>query len=245
MLVFIVPLKSARVADSWEQVSKLFCRTIASACAQTSAEFRIVVACHEIPQGDFSNPNLEFIQVPYPAPSTASFSDLRLDKKHKRFTAFTRALEYSPNHVMFLDADDLVSNRLAQFVADHSAANGWYLRSGYFFCEKQALLHRERWRFHKWCGSSYIVRPEHLAFLLGSDERILYSHRWLDREMRRHGTPLRPLPFSGAIYTVAHGDSFRDYESLLWPSHPVMGPLRRMIFHRPVTPQIQQEFGLA
>jgi len=244
MLIFLVPFKSARAAASWARACRLLARTVASACAQTCADFRVLVACHELPDGAFSSPMLEFIEVDHPPPSPSDPDELRMDKKRKLGIALRRAREYSPSHVMFLDADDLVSRRLAAFVAAHPAANGWYLRSGYFHCERQPRLHLERRRFDQWCGSSHIVRPELLGFLDRMDDRPFYFHTRLTRDLRRQGTPIRPLPFRGAIYSVAHGENFRDYERILWPDHPLLGPLRRIVFHRALTPDIRTEFGL-
>lgn len=244
MLIFIVPLKSARVADSWERVSQLLARTVASACAQTSPEFRVVVACHEIPAGGFSHPRLEFVQVNYPPPSPSDRSDMRADMQCKHLVAFRRAREYSPSHVMFLDSDDLVSNRLAEFVARHSSENGWYMRSGYFFCERQLRLYVERRRFDEWCGSAHIVRPEHLDFIAHAGDRLVFDHRQLTGDLERHGTSIRPLPFKGAVYTISHGENFNDYERTLWPEAPVRRALRRIVHHRAITPRIRQEFGL-
>lgn len=244
MLVFIIPLKSATVSASWERVSRLFFRTAASACAQTSPEFRVVVACHEIPEGNFSHPGIEFIQVAHPIPSRENFREREADKQRKQLAALRRAREYSPSHVMFLDSDDLVSNRLAEFVARHRDVNGWYLRSGYFHSGRQSHLHLERRRFDQWCGSAHILRPELLDSLVQSNDYLVYDHRRLAQAMRERGSPLRPLPFRGAIYTVSHGETLNDYEPILWPGHPVWKPVRRLLFHRAITPAIRSEFGL-
>jgi hypothetical protein len=244
MLVFLVPFKSARAAACWDRACRLLARTLASACAQTSRAFRVVVVCHELPEGDFADPALEFVQADHPAPSPSNPDDLRADKKRKLLIALRSARKHAPSHVMFLDADDLVSRRLAAFVAANPQANGWFLRSGYFHCERQPRLHLERRRFDQWCGSSHIVRPEHLEFLDRMDDRRFYFHTRLTRDLRRQGTPIRPLPFRGGIYSIAHGENFRDYERILWPDHPVLGGLRRVAFQRALTPDIRREFGL-
>jgi len=244
VLAFLVPLKSRQVSTSWERVCGLFQRTVASACAQTSPAFRVVVACHEIPGRVAAHPNLEFVQVDHTPPSPSSKQEMRIDKQQKHRAALSRALSYRPSHVMFLDSDDLVSNRLAAFVSSHEAESGWFFRSGYFYCERQKYLHLERSRFEQWCGSSHIVRPEYLDFMLGLDDRLVYDHRNLTEDLARHGTPIRPLPFRGAVYSVSHGENLNDYESLLWPAHPLWRPLRRVLFHRAITPRIRGEFGL-
>ena len=117
MLTFIVPLKSKSTAVSWQRVSRLFNRTIASACAQKSPEFRVIVICHEIPAGDWTDPRLEFISVDYQIKPNATMNEKRNDASRKRLIGFNRAVELTSSHVMFLDSDDCVSNQLAGHVA--------------------------------------------------------------------------------------------------------------------------------
>ncbi len=124
---------------------------------------------------------------------------MRADKQHKHQVALRRAMVYSPSHVMFLDSDDLVSNRLAEFVAAHSSENGWYMPSGYFFCEQQPYLHLEA-PADFIGGSAHIVRPELLDFLPRWDDRLVFDHRQLARTMEERGTPLRPLPFRRCVH---------------------------------------------
>lgn len=244
MLVFMIPLKSARSAASWQRVSELFAGTIASVCAQTSGDYRAVVACHELPEGYFSHPKVEFIQIGHPPPPLSDRKARRVDKKRKLYAAFQRARHYSPNHVMFLDSDDLVSKRVAEYVAGRPAENGWYLRSGYIHCGNQERVHFERRRFHQWCGSSHIVRPELLEFRLRPGEALHYMHRFLVRDLKERNIRLSVLPFPGAMYRVSHGDNFHDHERLLWPENPCLGAVRRLLFQRAITPGIREEFGL-
>ena len=244
MLIFIIPLKSARVSASWEHVSRLVTRTISSVCAQTSPRFHALVVCHEVPEGEWADPRLEFIPVDYSPPPSPEPAVMRDDRWRKYYIGLERALDYSPSHVMFVDGDDCVSNRLAGFVADRSAAPGWYIRSGYFYSERQTRVYLTRRRFNQWCGSSYIIRPEHIRFLVRADNRLKIPHRLLVRQLRQRGTSLRPLPFRGAVYCVSHGENFRDYEPILWPSHPLLRLARRLIGHRSPTPRIGVEYGL-
>lgn len=244
MLTFIVPLKSAQSEDSWEHVSRLFKRTIASACAQTSSEFRVVVVCHDIPDGNWTNPRLEIISVDHLDQPKPIQREMRKDVQRKRLIGLNRALELSPTHIMFLNSDDCVSKRLAEFVAHNPDSNGWYFRSGYFYSERQERLHLERWRYSQWCGSGHIVRPEHLDYLQQASGGFHILHTELTRELRQHGNPLQPLPFHGGVYCVSHGENFHDYEPILWPSHPLWRSVRRLVCHRALTPGIRDEFGL-
>lgn len=244
LLTFIVPLKSRKTAVSWERVSRLFTRTIRSACAQTSPDFRVIVVCTDIPDGDWTNPRLEIITADHLVQPGSDLTERRLDKQRKRLIGLNRARELATTHVMFLDSDDCVSNRLAELVAQNPDANGWYFRSGYFYSEKQKRLHLEHWRYAQWCGSGHIVRPELLDYLDTNDDYIRLYHTRLTREFRRRGNRLKPLPFHGGVYCVSHGDNFNDYEPILWPSNPLWHMLRRAVFHRALTPAIEDEFGL-
>ena len=64
MLYFVIPLMSRKAANDWEMVSMLFNRTLWSCYNQTDPDFKILIACHEIPvltkQYDS---RVEFIQV--------------------------------------------------------------------------------------------------------------------------------------------------------------------------------------
>ena len=243
MLVFVVPLKSAAVSTSWGEVSRLLERTVRSACAQTCPAFRVIVVCHEVPEIGFEDPRLEFLPVSYAPPGRARV-ETRRDQGRKTLAGLRRALSYNPSHVMLLDADDYVSNRLAGHVAEHPDANGWYIAKGYFYREGMDTVHVERRRFHQWCGSSHIVRPELLELPAPADEPWFIYHKQIVRRMRQRGTPLEPLPFPGAMYLISHGENLNDYSRILWPRNPVKRWLRRVLYYRPLTPAMRSEFGL-
>lgn len=68
MLVFIIPVKSKKIANSWERVSKLVERCLKSACNQTSPIFRAVVVCNEKPDIQFQHPHIHYVEVDFPPP---------------------------------------------------------------------------------------------------------------------------------------------------------------------------------
>ncbi len=245
MLAFVVPLKSARVAASWERVTQLVERTIRSACAQTVPELRVIVACHEIPAIAVDDPRIEFLPVDIPPPPAGCDRDAKnRDKWQKTLRALRRARALGASHVMVLDADDCVSNRLAAHVAREPTANGWCIRRGYFHREGMTTVHVERWRFHKWCNSSHIVRSDLVDVPPGPDENWRLLHTTLAERLRAQGTLLATLPFPGAVYNVSHGDNVIDYGPILWPHHPLHRWLRALVFSRRLTPAIRAEFGL-
>lgn len=244
MNVFIIPLKSATVAKSWSRVTRLVERTVRSVSAQRSPEFRVVVVCHEIPAIENGrDAKIEFLGIDSPPPRP-SIEEQRYDKRLKMIMGLRRARNHGPCHVMYVDADDCVSNRLAGHVADESSAHGWYFRRGYFHHEGHEKLSFARWRFHKWCGSSHIIRLEDIDIPKEPDGHYVLKHRNLAREMRRVGTPLKPLPFPGAVYNLAHGENFHDYVPFIWPENPLLRSLRAAFSGRALTSAIRGEFGL-
>lgn len=243
MLAFVVPLKSAAVSNSWERVTRLVERAVRSACAQTCPEFRVVVVCHEVPEIRVKDPRLEFLPVGF-APPGPDAEARRKDKGRKLLAGLWHALSHHPSHVMPLDADDCVSNRLAGHVAAHPGDNGWYIARGYFYHDGMESVHVDRRRFHQWCGSSHIVKPELLELPPPSTGDWRLAHGPLARRMRRRGTPLQPLPFPGAVYLISHGENVNDYHRILWPGNPVKRWLRQVLYYRPLTPAMRAEFGL-
>jgi hypothetical protein len=65
MIVFVVPLMSPRVANSWQRVSQLFERSMRSICNQTSMDFRVVVVCNQRPETDFCHTHLIYLEVDF------------------------------------------------------------------------------------------------------------------------------------------------------------------------------------
>jgi hypothetical protein len=242
VLVFVIPLKSAQAAASWDVTTRLAARTIRSACAQTSPDFRVVVVCHEIPEIGVEDPRLEFLPVTFPPPAA---EERHGDKARKLHRGLLHAAETGPCHAMILDADDCVSRRLAGHVTRHPASNGWYISKGYFYSEGMDTVRVERRRFHQWCGSSHIVRPEQLDLPGEVDHSWRLRHGPIASRMRRRGTPLEPLPFPGAVYCMSHGENFFHYDPILWSRNPLRRRFRAFLNPSvPLGDEIRDEFGL-
>jgi len=251
MLVFVTALKSARASRDWGRVCRLFERTARSACAQTAGEFRHIVVVHDRPAIQFEHPNLEFMQANYPAPAGETVRKQLDDRKRKVFLGLLHARRYSPTHVTFLDADDLVNRRLAAHAAIAPEANGWYFRRGYVYGEGMDTVYLMRRRFHQWSGTSHLLAFRLLRFPRGDDldafsrENRFLNHVLCERLCRERGTALQPLPFAGAVYCVAHGDNSYDHTPFLWPPNPAKRLVKRLLHYRPLTPAIRAEFGLS
>ncbi len=264
MFLFVIPVKSPKLSRDWRLAGRLFERCARSVCGQTSQDFRVVVVCNERPIADFEHPRLEFLEVDFPVPArrlpnevTTTGYDFALsgeiarknaDKARKLRTGFDYGARYHPTHCMAVDADDCVSNRLVEFVARDPRAPGWFFRQGYIYPEGGRFMYLNVKNFNQTCGSSVIVRFDQRHLVLENPD--FFAH-CIERE------PLAPLPFAGAIYSIANGDNIymtadttAQIQSSVWrkifsPALPRL--VQKMIKYRPalVTGGIREEFGLS
>ena len=192
--------------------------TLQSVARQTTPNWDCVVVANR----GAELPNLPvqcravWVDLPYtPMPADATREDLdeavRLDKG-LRLLAGLRDLD-TPGHVMLTDSDDWVSPRLATLVCDNSTANGWFFDKGYLY-SGGPLAYLYPSDFYMFCGTSHVVRSDLL--LPGDDgaepdieavKTRLGSHVSIKRLLDEEGTPLRPLPFVGAVYRMGHATS--------------------------------------
>jgi hypothetical protein len=260
MISFVVPLKSARVSRDWKLARRLLDRTLRSACAQSHPDYRVLLICHELPSGVTLPRQCSAITAPFAPPELTTDDDLTTDdalfalhsdKGRKLLYGLERVRSGTGGYVMFLDADDLVSNRLAAFVAEHEGENGWYMDLGYKMVAGGRWLYPRR-RFYRECGSSYILRSDLAPFPSGGADysrdlndfhvRRYVVHAYIRENMAKLGYPLKPLPFYGAIYRVNpesfYAGAFRKPDSRLRAS------VRWLLKGRRISPAVQREFGI-
>src|SRR5206468_12634497 len=140
---FGIPLKARATAKNWDWTVRDFNRSLASIYNQINPNFRILVGCHDIPDLLVSaDERLEFIQVHSPAPDlTKDPHAIYPDKARKLQRVGERFREVGGSWFMVLDADDLISNRLVDFVLSNPNPNGFIARAGYIVDdESRAVL---------------------------------------------------------------------------------------------------------
>lgn len=259
MLVFIIPLKSSRLSSSWERVCQLLERTLKSVCNQTSSNFEVIIVCHEKPELSFSDPRIHYLSVDLPLPGN-DFVSKDKDKMCKMLLGMIKADSMNPSHLMFVDADDCVSNRLAEFVDQNIDQNGWFIGKGYEYREDiQQLKYRSK-GLHLRTNTSHIIRMDLLKPDLTipleevrSDNFIL-QHPDTANILKGRGTPLKELPFPGMVYITDNGENIwwsQDKISQDKKGFDLKNKLQaylktayQKMITRPLTPEIQQEFYL-
>lgn len=217
MFYFAIPLRSKKSSKNWMQVEKLFNDTIRSIYNQTNKNFKIIVACHDVPRMSVDiDERLEFITVDFPTPSTTN--EQMTDKGYKKIYAMKRIKELGAGYVMFLDADDLVSNRLVDFTYSNNDKLGWLIDKGYKYDQASNKIKKTS-NFHKLCGSSSILKytpedlPDEVKFP-GYGEKTIKKHIFqyphaevVDVYQNSKNCRINSLPFEGAIYITNNGEN--------------------------------------
>ncbi|MBD0265677.1 MAG: glycosyltransferase family 2 protein [Tolypothrix sp. Co-bin9] len=260
MLVFLIPIKSSKVATSWTELSKLFERCLRSVCNQTSSEFQVIVVCHERPEISFHHPQVHYIEVDFPIPDSTLPEKMK-DKRKKLAVGLLAARELKPTHIMPVDADDCISKRLASYVAQSPQSNGWYIDIGYEYQEGSSKIMVRKEAFYKLCGTCNIINYRLFSLpdkVLGDEpltghDNFLEGHPIAKISLAARGTPIEPLPFPGAIYVRDKiGESTCMQEPLIAtfkrnPKQALRGIKKTLLapfIQRELTDEIRAEFNL-
>ena len=257
MLAFIIPVKHPSSCRSYDVVSALLKQTLHSVCRQTSDDFRVIVVCNRKPRYSDVFKNTSFVEVDFPPPQSPvskseEHSHVFLDKGCKQAIGLVVARQYNPKHIMFTDADDFVSCRIAEFTKMRPAEPGWFFEKGLVFSNLSKVI-EERHRFWSYCGTSHILRhdlikipaslsvsqtKQELINSIGLDylTRILGDHNRYQHLCNSQGETLKPLPFNGAIWRADTGE---NSSRVVWGQRR-FGP----IWGQTITPEISKEFGI-
>lgn len=218
MLTFLIPVRHQETAKNWSEIKSYLANTIQSMAAQKHSDWQAVIVANHGADLPATPPKVDVCYVDIPPAILPDMRDrpkynqaVREDKGARLLAGLVQS--QPSGHVMVVDFDDLVSNRLAEFVAENSDSTGWYFDSGYLYSGGRDLFFYET-GFWKLCGTSHIVRSDLLqvpAKVEDADERLkinwLGSHKSLKKDMALQGTPLVKLPFPGAVYRTGHLDS--------------------------------------
>lgn len=262
MISFVIPLTSAQRSDNWTLTSRLFARTLQSVLAQTDPSFHVVVVGHDVPDvPQLADRRVHVKLVDFA--TTLSPRDPRFhaddhtetgetDKGRKLLFGTQVSRELGSSHIMFVDADDCISRRIAAIANLHPAAPGWKIERGYEYAEPGPSVRYKPWRFHRQCGTGLIVRhdllpnPENPEYDRGLRYyRAFLGHDHLADDLEATGHRLATLPFSGAVY-VLHSQNMRAHEWIAsrswWRQRAASA--RGLLLSRRLTDPIREEFQL-
>jgi hypothetical protein len=232
MVTFGIPLRATNSPVEWSALCRLLSDTVRSVYNQTDQSFRIIVACDRMPRLDFATDDrLEFLQVTLPSPKDHDEGDN--DAGAKRWEIARHFLLGGGGYLMFLDADDLVSNQLIAFVRKTNHESGYVFGQGYGMdaVSRKVLPIPQPGvtdlAFHQMCGSSIVVRFAPGDLSSENEEKPRYNrlmragHTSVAKAAEEEGRPMLSVPFRAAVYVVGTNVSQSDRRSVEDPGFGV------------------------
>jgi hypothetical protein len=213
---FGIPLKSRRIAKNWGDTLRVFRRTLSAVLRQTNPAFRVFVGCHEIPDvPEMADPRVEALSASFDIPVYKT--EYMIDKHKKRELIAVRWRELGAGYLMYVDSDDLVSNRIVQHVLSVPPARGFLAWYGYDYSERTHKIALSP-RFHRTCGTNCAINwtSDELPATLFQPEPVLFRETVVVGNagtaalFKRRGEPLTNFPFPSVVYVREHGDNATD-----------------------------------
>lgn len=215
-------------------VCQLFENTLRSIFGQTDPDFRVLIVCHERPilRRAYDN-RLEYLEVDLPRPSASRGVSNMDDKWMKLASGLMHLSGDPPDYTMFVDADDLVSQHLVDYVKSDRNPNGYIINNGYQYLAGHTWLRHLSHTYN--CGTNSILNTAQLEFpksLAGQDRgrciALSSGHTKIDAHMKERGTPLKSLPFPGAMY-ILHQEQETAPEHGIVPNNETRKTLRNRL----------------
>lgn len=214
MFNFIIAIRHpSTVADKQKQLKHLTI-TLESINSQTNQDFKVFIVGNCGQQLPLLPPRFHFIEVNFPPPQEKKFYShvdeyynmIRWDKGRR----ISQAISIIPSneYVMVVDDDDLVSNKIVEFVLSHNQQCGWYVKKGYSLDDETKRI-RLLDHFQNICGTSIIVPCNYYAYkntASESDIPEVGSHKLITQRYKLNKEIL-PLPFRAAIYRMGHSNA--------------------------------------
>ena len=259
MIGFIVPIAPKNKTKSWLYSNQLLQRTIQSLANQTNSEFKIYVVHEEKPEIKCKHPHIQFVKANCSSLNAEQMDDytthvqkyfkpgydqIMLNKGYKLNLGSKISVSEGCTHVMAVDSDDLISNRIAQHVVDNRESPGWQVQRGYTWKDGSQILlrHNQRPGIN---GSTHIIRRDLVQTTVDSktfsEYTLFESHGYTKKRIfLQYSEALEPLPFRGAV-VVQHtqntsGEFFFNKKNLFKEA------AKSLLRGRLISKQIRHEF---
>jgi hypothetical protein len=219
--LFAIPFAAKSIVTDWDVACAALTRTLESVVNQTDQDFTIVICGHDEPDlPDHLAERIEYLQADWDAP-TEQTQRMANDKGRKR-TRIARWFGAEGGGYFFgLDADDLVSRRLVEFVRSDGDPNGYVIEAGYVLDDATSRIAPvdKVWAnvaYDVVCGSCLIVNviPDELpgGDAFERDEGLYqlirhHKHAEVKGAAADAGRPLKAIPFAAGVYVLNTGNN--------------------------------------
>jgi hypothetical protein len=249
MIVFIVPFISKQVCKDWNLATVLLQGTLDSIANQSDQRFRIIVACHEIPEVVFKGnvEKLTFLPMPYSPLDDEWRGKPQTDRMMKCCTALLSLKDTEFKYCMAVDADDRIHRNLVAFLYEQPQSDGWIADRGYQvdYPSKRLMQYD---RLSKICGSTMILSKKLVgvpqAYTAEEYQKCIYcqGHQTMENYFMEQGFYLNSVPFYAVQYILNHNIN----DSIRWRKD-ISSDIKRVVKFWGVgsrmAPATQREFG--
>jgi hypothetical protein len=267
MIGFILPLRPKSQSTNWQKDCALLEATIKSLLNQSSGNYKVYIVFSDDPKLNITSCRLSLVYFPFPfltlteIRNSASLLDgfgndpvmleRRWDKSRKIFYGCKKAKEDGCSYLMSVDADDLVSDKLINYVeqrVNEKELPGFYINNGYLYKLGSKRMIRIFKGFQNFNGSTHIIKSEFVTipdFQNGTwmDYNLFTSHGWIRQRLKdTHGIELEAIPFPAIIYVV-HGGNISKL-SQLNIKDKLKQIIKKMLRGKMIDAKIREEFAL-
>jgi hypothetical protein len=239
-----MPLIGRLAAKNWDHVVELLDQTLQSVLTQ-EGNLRVLVACNDVPASRFiHDPRLEFLSIVGKVPQT--WQEKIRDKTIKLRTVVDEVCHRGGGYVVMMDADDLVSNRLTQYITSTDNKIGYLFQSGYLF-NVAGRSFRLTHDFPIHCGTCgvFYLGENDLTPGLGVCAIIEHGkHTEYAKHSEALGRRLERVPFPAAIYLRHHGANVSLARKSILRFRKTRNFLRRLVNRIYIDDEIRAEFSV-
>ncbi len=162
-VAFLIPFASRSAKKNWEVACAHLRQTLASIRNSADGNFCVVVAGNEKPNFSVEmDERFRFVSLTQSAPvSPLIHVNSVLDKLAKINLAWEYAkADYNPRYVMKLDADDLISSQLVDWLTRKGDAAGYLISHGWYWNDGARFFIERSETFDRICGSCLLIRSD-------------------------------------------------------------------------------------
>jgi hypothetical protein len=264
MIGFIVPISPKKYSGDWRKANLILERTVRSICNQTSRDFRLIIVYNDKPEIEFSDGNIHYL--PYSCPEitvsqisdfnfmsqwfTPEYAERMMDKSRKITLGCKMAKELGCNYLMAIDSDDMISNKIAEYVNQNPTSNtaGWRISKGYLYNEGSRFIVKndQIWAMN---GSTHIIREDLVPIPNFESDFKLFSYNLFQQHPYTyqritdfHKEKLSHLPFFGTIYLI-HDFNYSQVDKIL-SANKIKQFVKLLLRGKFLSKKIKEEFGI-
>ena len=264
MIGFVVPITPKKYSKDWHLANLMLERTARSICGQTSANFKLIIIYSDKPEINFLNDHIHYI--PYLDPEitvsqiedfdfmsqwfTVEFAERMMDKSRKITVGCNLAKELGCNYLMAIDSDDMISNKIAEYVNEKAGSKcaGWRISNGYLYNEGSNLMvkNNQIWAMN---GSTHIIRadlvpnPDFKRDFKLISYNLFQQHAYTyQRIIDFNSEKLSELPFAGTVYLIHH-NNYSQVNKIV-SANRIKQFVKLLRHGRFLTNEIKKEFGI-